>query len=386
MTTGLTAGRLTGALLLTATFLATADASAHAPRASLQGRIASAHAREAALAADIASLTGRIRSLEAREGDVATRLASLETDLALYRRRLARVNTLFDLQTRQLALLRREYAASTDRLRHRLVQIYEEGNHSPLEVVLGARSLGDVVDRVDYMQSVAAQDRRVVAEVSSARTEMRKARARTARARASIAAAARVIAVRRRQAAELRARLLASRQAVAGTRGDRQRTLASTKASEREWVEEANALQQPSAAVAGAIASASSGGATPPSSAGLVWPVSGPITSPYGMRWGSLHPGLDIGAPAGAPIRAAASGRVLVAAYNGGYGNLVVIDHGRGLATAYAHQARLAVAAGQTVAQGQVIGYVGSTGVSTGPHLHFEVRVNGSTVDPLGYL
>lgn len=104
------------------------------------------------------------------------------------------------------------------------------------------------------------------------------------------------------------------------------------------------------------------------------------------MRWGSLHPGIDIGAAMGTPIRAAAAGTVIVAAYSGGYGNLVVIDHGNGLATAYAHQSQIAVSVGQQVAQGQLIGYVGSTGFSTGPHLHFEVRVNGSPVDPMGYL
>ena len=104
------------------------------------------------------------------------------------------------------------------------------------------------------------------------------------------------------------------------------------------------------------------------------------------MRWGSLHPGIDIGVGMGTPIHAAASGRVISASYSGGYGNLVVIDHGNGLATAYAHQSSMAVSPGQQVSQGQVIGYVGSTGFSTGPHLHFEVRVNGSPVDPMGYL
>jgi murein DD-endopeptidase MepM/ murein hydrolase activator NlpD len=104
------------------------------------------------------------------------------------------------------------------------------------------------------------------------------------------------------------------------------------------------------------------------------------------MRWGSLHPGIDIAAGTGTPIKAAAGGLALVAGYSGGYGNLIVIDHGNGIATAYAHQSSLAASVGQQVGQGQVIGYVGSTGFSTGPHLHFEVRVNGSPVDPLGYL
>jgi murein DD-endopeptidase MepM/ murein hydrolase activator NlpD len=119
--------------------------------------------------------------------------------------------------------------------------------------------------------------------------------------------------------------------------------------------------------------------------------VNGPITSPFGSRClgngdCSSHPGLDIGVPAGTPIHAAASGTVIFTGWLGGYGNLTIIDHGRGLATAYGHQSSIAVGVGASVSQGQVIGYVGCTGYCFGAHLHFEVRVNGSVVDPLGYL
>ena len=123
-----------------------------------------------------------------------------------------------------------------------------------------------------------------------------------------------------------------------------------------------------------------------PSQACLIWPVSAPITSPFGWRWGRMHEGIDLGASYGTPIRTAGSGVVIHAGWLGGYGNLVVIDHGGALATAYGHQSQIVVANGQAVSQAQVIGYVGSTGHSTGPHLHFEVRINGSAVDPLGYL
>lgn len=108
------------------------------------------------------------------------------------------------------------------------------------------------------------------------------------------------------------------------------------------------------------------------------------VTSGFGWRWGRMHQGIDISAPCGTQIRAAASGTVIVSGYSGGYGNLTVVDHGNGLATAYAHQS--AIYAGGSVSQGQVIGAVGTTGSSTGCHLHFEVRVNGSAVDPMGYL
>jgi murein DD-endopeptidase MepM/ murein hydrolase activator NlpD len=99
-----------------------------------------------------------------------------------------------------------------------------------------------------------------------------------------------------------------------------------------------------------------------------------------------MHEGIDLGAGYGTPIAAAAAGTVIYAGWLGGYGNLTVVDHGGGLATAYGHQSSIAAGVGEQVAQGQTIGYVGSTGHSTGPHLHFEVRVNGQAVDPLGYL
>ena len=104
------------------------------------------------------------------------------------------------------------------------------------------------------------------------------------------------------------------------------------------------------------------------------------------MRWGRLHAGVDLAAPEGTPIRAADSGRVVLAAYTGGYGNYTCISHSASLSTCYGHQSRYATSAGASVSKGQVIGYVGNTGNSYGAHLHFEVRVNGTPVDPMGYL
>jgi murein DD-endopeptidase MepM/ murein hydrolase activator NlpD len=121
------------------------------------------------------------------------------------------------------------------------------------------------------------------------------------------------------------------------------------------------------------------------SNVGLIWPLHGPVTSEYGPRWGGFHPGIDIAAGNGAPIGAAKPGTVILAGWYGGYGNFVVIDHGDGLATAYGHLSGFAVGQGQQVSQGQVIGYEGSTGDSTGPHLHFEVRIDGSAQNPRNY-
>ncbi|MCX7620003.1 MAG: peptidoglycan DD-metalloendopeptidase family protein [Acidimicrobiales bacterium] len=124
----------------------------------------------------------------------------------------------------------------------------------------------------------------------------------------------------------------------------------------------------------------------PPGGYTLRWPVSGVLTSPFGMRWGRMHQGIDIAAPSGTPIVAAAAGTVFFSGEMSGYGNVILIDHGNGLVTVYAHQSRLGVGEGVRVGAGQTIGYVGSTGHSTGPHLHFETRVNGTAVDPMRYL
>jgi murein DD-endopeptidase MepM/ murein hydrolase activator NlpD len=121
-------------------------------------------------------------------------------------------------------------------------------------------------------------------------------------------------------------------------------------------------------------------------SGGLVQPTNGQFTSPFGQRWGRLHAGIDVAAPTGTPIRAAAAGRVILMEPTGGYGNYTCIDHGSSVSTCYAHQSRFGTKRGAMVAQGEGIGWVGNTGHSFGAHLHFEVRINGRPVDPMDYL
>jgi len=129
------------------------------------------------------------------------------------------------------------------------------------------------------------------------------------------------------------------------------------------------------------------GGSGPPNpGASLAWPAGGVVTSGFGPRWGRMHQGIDIAAASGTPVYAAAGGVVIQAGFNGGYGNWVVIDHGSGLSTVYAHHTSLTVSSGQRVSAGTQVGFMGSTGNSTGPHVHFEVRINGTPYDPLIYL
>jgi murein DD-endopeptidase MepM/ murein hydrolase activator NlpD len=184
-----------------------------------------------------------------------------------------------------------------------------------------------------------------------------------------------------------RAQLIAQQAALAAARDDKRGLLAGIRGERHDAQENLEEMVAASAAIAAQIQSAPPSASPPgsPSAAGFIWPVSGPVTSGFGWRWGRMHEGIDISAACGTAIRAAAAGTVIYAGWMSGYGNITIIDHGGGIATAYGHQSAVSVGGG-SVAQGQVIGAVGNTGFSTGCHLHFEVRVNGAPVDPLGYL
>ncbi len=352
----------------------------------LNDKIAAARAKEQRLASEIAAVTTKIRSLESEIGDVESDLHLLEQDLALQQERLAKITELWRLQTEKLAFLRRQHTEAIDRLSRRLIAIYQSGNPTMVDVLLESSSFSELLSRFDYAKEVAAQDERIAASVGKAKNEMRVAQARTTVTRKSVQAVAQAVAVRTQQTRAVRSELVAREDALAGSRAERREALASVQESKAEYLHEVNALLAVSAQLAGRIQASQSSSVVVRSSSGLIWPCSGPVTSGFGWRWGRMHEGIDIGVPTGTPIMAAAAGQVIHAGWLGGYGNLVVIDHGNGVSTAYGHQSRIAVGSGQAVSQGQVIGYVGNTGHSFGAHLHFEVRVNGSPVNPMGYL
>ena len=375
-------------------------ASVDSQLGSLQGKIAASKRQASALSSQIGALTGQIHSLEGRVGDVSSRLSALQSDLALRQRRLDKLNQLFLLQTQRLHYLKHEYTLSVQRLDIRLVEIYKQDDPSTIDLLVTAKSFQDILDQLEYLGAIANQDKRVAAAVGTAKRQVKTARAKTLAVRAGVANEARAINARVQQAAILRRELLASQSKLAGARSSKSHALIATKAQIDAEVGESKALAAASADLAARIQAAqaasraSSGAGTTDASGspvtapttGFIWPVSGPITSPFGMRWGTLHPGIDIGVPTGTPIHAAAAGTVIYCGWMSGYGNLVMIDHGGDLATLYGHQSRVAVSCGESVTQGQVIGYSGCTGFCTGPHVHFEVRVNGTPVDPLGYL
>jgi len=358
---------------------------------TLHGQLANQQQQAAGLRSQINDVTARIRSLEARVGHVSLRLQTLDEDLSLHRQRLDKLNQLFALQTTRFHLLRRNYQLAIDRLNQRLVAIYEsnEDNVSTLDIVLGSASIESALDGVNYVTRIHAEDTSVARSVLQAKLAIQLARKKTAKLRTTIEGESRAIASRAEQDRQDRNALVGVQSSLSSTQHTKLVALSSLTASERAEAGEIDALQASSAALAAQIRAeqqSSSSETATPSSAGLIWPVNGPITSPFGWRWGRLHQGIDIGVPTGTPIHAAAAGKVIYCGWETGYGNLVVLDNGGDLATAYAHQSAIAVTCGEEVSQGETIGYVGCTGHCTGPHLHFEVRINGNPVDPLGYL
>jgi murein DD-endopeptidase MepM/ murein hydrolase activator NlpD len=385
--------RLLLSLVLLVALLAPAAASQRAGAASneeriqaLREKIAAAQAEESRLASQIGLVEGQIRDLEARVGNVSSKLETLERDLALHQERLEKIKRLFDLQTERLNFLREQYSLALDALNRRLVAIYESEEVSTVDVLISAGSFSDVIEQLDYLRDLGSQDLHISTEVNRAKVRMRDERAKTARTKQRVATITRTIAVRTAQTRTVRNRLIANRQGLSAAKTSKAAALLSVRKEKEEFLREVAGLEAASNALSARLqATASSSYDSSPSASGLIWPVSGPVVSGFGMRWGRMHTGIDIGVGYGTPIHASASGTVVSAGWMGGYGNLVVIDHGGGLSTAYAHQSSMAVGGG-SVSQGQLIGYVGCTGHCFGPHLHFEVRVNGSPVDPLGYL
>jgi len=361
---------------------------------SLQSKIEHAKAKEGVLTGEITLVNARIGDLVDDVESAQARLYALENELEASQRRLDRVTARFDYQTSRLELLRRQYGVALARLGRRLIDAYETPNVNAIDVMLESTNMSDMLSQIEYLRQIGTQDQHISDELHTARTEMRVAREETRVLKERIASETAAVRVRVDEQHTVTQQIISTQQQLASAREAKRATLSSIKEDEREFVHEVDGLQAASADLAARIRAASapsssgstSSHATEPSAAGFIWPVEGPVTSPFGWRWGRMHEGIDIGVGSGTPIMAAAAGTVIYSGWMSGYGNLVVIDHGNGLATAYGHQSSIAAGNGAQVAQGQTIGYVGCTGHCFGPHLHFEVRINGSPVDPLGYL
>ena len=322
------------------------------------------------------SVKVNLRQVDSRLGELEGSIAATQSSL---RKNMSRQQSLAaDLKESEATM-----AQTKEQVRKRLRSIYMQGKGSFLSVMMGTQSVGDMVSRAGMMQEIAAEDRRLFDRYTFLAKRIKSKK----RQQDEVVAEVRDLRYRQDRY-EDRLKSTRSEKAVAlqqlrSKQVDLERAL-------REYVADENAV---AAQIRAYYRSLRKPGAKPvPRYTGrLGRPVNGPITSRFGNRFHPilrrtrLHAGVDYGARTGAPIYAAANGVVISAAYGNGYGNRVIIDHGGGVTTTYAHCSAMYVRSGQSVTRGQRIAAVGSTGLATGPHLHFEVRVNGRPVNPVGY-
>ena len=354
--------------------------------ASLQADISASKAREGVLTSQLSAVVAELEDAQSAVDDAGAAVGALEAELTSARTRLDALTERLAAQTRKLERLRGEYAKAVAILEARVRAAYIDEPPDMLAFLVSASSFDEVIDNVELLTRIGRQDKRVAAQVQRARDRTAAERRATMRTKREQTATVAVIAARTDEARVARDRLAGERDRLAAVENLKQSALTDSRETREGYLHEVDSLLAQSAALAEQIRGAGTTGGGQPSAAGLIWPCDGVVVSGFGMRWGRMHEGIDIGCAYGTPNRAAASGTVIYAGWLGGYGNLVVVDHGNGLSTAYAHASSILVSIGQSVSQGQTVSLVGSTGHSTGPHLHFEVRVNGVAVDPLPYL
>jgi len=357
-----------------------ADASAEDKRAATQAKKAEAAAQLDTLKASDSELESAVKALDA---GVQTQAAT--TNAAQQSLKSAEV----DLGTAQGRLANTEARMGGLRVKasEAAVRAYVHPGGDPLLEIVRAKDLGEASRRQTLLAHVVSSDRDVVDQMRAARQDEQFEKENLTKARE-------VAAERKKAAADKLATL-------EKTRNDQVRLKGALDTRIAEMTAEVDALAREEATLSNLIRSrqlpADAGDAPPEkgsgagsakvSGGGVAWPTNGTITSGFGSRWGKLHSGIDIANGTGTPIRAAKAGTVIVSGFDdSGYGNWIVIDHGGGFSTLYGHMSRRRASEGQSVKQGELIGDMGSTGRSTGPHLHFETRVSGNPRDPIGYL
>ena len=341
--------------------------------------------KERVLTTTISGYTERINVLEDDIDVLYARQVRLETDLANKRAELARVQDELRRERIRLARLRERLAEARAALADRLIELYKADEPDVVTVILESDGFADMLERAEFMQRVSQQDARIIERVRVAKNEAVAAEKRLDALEKKLR---KIAAEVERQALEVDAikdRLVSQQGRIEDARVVKARALDVTRTKRQDLEGDLSELEAEQARVQNALAGAQLG-PVKQGSGQLIWPVNGPVVSPFGMRGGRLHAGIDIAVGSGTAIRAADSGRVVLMGWVGGYGNYTCVQHTGSLSTCYAHQSSFATSNGASVSRGQVIGYIGCTGHCFGDHLHFETRVNGSPVDPMGYL
>jgi murein DD-endopeptidase MepM/ murein hydrolase activator NlpD len=361
---------------------------------STQGRIGKRKGTERVLTSQISAYSNRIGTLQARIGRLERRQSAVQADLDRKRGELTRLQSDLRAERRRLVRLRARLGEARAALSQRMVELYQANSPDIVTVILSSRGFADLLERGDFMERVSEQDQKIIGIVRVARADATATEARLQRFERRQRRVTAIVLANRNEIANVKQDLIGTRVGLDGTRADKRRALLGVR-EERQHLEGAlSSLKAQQAKIQATLQKAAGtlpAGAIKRGNGSMIWPVNGPITSPFceARAWERCHPGIDIGVPSGTPIRAAASGKVTLmqsAGASGGYGNYTCISHTATLSTCYAHQSSFSTSLGANVSQGEVIGISGCTGLCFGPHLHFEVRINGAVTNPLNYL
>lgn len=321
-------------------------------------------------------------------GNAVERLVAAQNELAEAKRKLAEIESrqrALEIKIRQneasLKAKEADYNKTRQVYMKRLRDIYENGQVNYLDVLLGSTDFRDFASRMYLLQRVIRRDFNLIDTLNTQREALEQQKA--------------ILDGNKKELDAIHAEATAEQKVIAQKTVERQALYEQALAEKARLDAEYEELQRNSQEITAMIQRMEEEGrlaAQAHGSGQFMWPVNGEITSPFGWRvhpiWGTqiFHAGLDIGADYGEPVHAADSGTVVYAGWMGGYGNAVMVDHGGGLVTLYGHNSSITVSEGQQVGKGETIALAGSTGNSTGPHCHFEVRVHGEVTSPLQYL
>ncbi len=325
----------------------------------------------------------------AKVENVSERLRQIQEELrvatAEYKEVKGQLDSVEDKISDNTELLQKTEAdlkVKNKKLQQRVRDIYINGQISYVDVLFGAKDFADLMTRMDVLKRIIKHDYDLIMKVKEEKATVENTRAQLEKDKAEAE-----VLVTDAQAKKAKVEDKESEQQVL-----LDQAIYDRDTSERMYEEIMAASQEVANMIRRSQMSSAGYSGAPAGAGGMIWPISGPITSEFGWRTHPIfgtarfHSGLDIGGDYGMPIYAAASGTVIYAGWISGYGNAVIIDHGGGVTSLYGHNDSLNVSEGENVAQGQVIAMCGSTGNSTGPHCHFEVRENGEPVSPYGYL
>lgn len=387
--TRLVAALLTGVVLCgTPAFIMAEDEDLTNQLDSIQQQVNQQNAIKSDAETVIGSVSEQLRQIEGQLRQATTELNTITEQ------RVAVENDI-TLNERQLAEAQKRLEGREAVFYKRVRDIYINGRLSYLDVVIGSKDFSDFANRLEVLKRIIDSDINLISEIKKERAQIEAHKKKLEEDRAKLVELEKAALAKQAEIEQKKAERNVVLQKAQNDRAVAMQAIEELNSSSAQisaMLKERQAARAAAAAAAAQSAGQGSSYTWVQGTGQLGWPVSGEITSPYGYRvhpiWGTTiyHSGIDIGVDEGTPVHAADSGVIVWSGWMGGYGYAVVIDHGNGLSTLYGHNSELAVDEGQSVSKGQVVAYAGSTGNSTGPHVHFEVRENGDPVDPMGYL